>query len=114
MKAPALLIAAAMAFGSGAGLAQSSDVTPQPSATAAPVPPSPPASTTGEAASRPRGAMLAGLQKSCAADFDALCPGLHPGDGKLGPCIRSNMAKLSPVCASALRSMRTARQAAPQ
>lgn len=55
------------------------------------------------------GGRFAGLQKACAADFQTLCPGLTPGDGKLGPCIRQNIGKLSPQCSGALQSLRAQR-----
>lgn len=46
-----------------------------------------------------RGAMM----QACQADFVALCPGMTPGDGKLGPCIRANREKLSTSCQAAMR-----------
>ena len=46
----------------------------------------------------------------CKPDFEKLCPGMHFGDGKLGPCIREHRADLSPVCGAALVKLRGARQ----
>ena len=45
----------------------------------------------------------------CKPDFEKLCPGMHFGDGKLGPCLREHRADLSPVCGAALVKLRGAR-----
>ncbi|HVE11771.1 MAG TPA: hypothetical protein VNI01_00130 [Elusimicrobiota bacterium] len=39
-----------------------------------------------------------GSDNPCAADAQKLCPGMHMGDGKFGPCMKANKDKLSPEC----------------
>jgi hypothetical protein len=39
--------------------------------------------------------------KPCKSDREKFCPGLKPGDGKLGPCMKEHAAELSPECAAA-------------
>lgn len=93
-----MLMIAATAALSGAAMAQNAmaPVPPIPTVTPAPTPPV--AARPGLAANR--GAMM----QACQTDFKSLCPGMMPGDGKLGPCIRANQSKLSPVCASAMQA----------
>ncbi len=57
---------------------------------------------------------FAAIQQACAGDFQTLCPGMQPGDGKLGQCIRANRDKLSSGCSSAMAAMRGARRMGPQ
>lgn len=98
-----MLFIAAVAALSGAALAQNAMVpaspapmSPNQAPTAVPSPSQTPAlpHRFGN-----RGAMM----QACQADFVALCPGMTPGDGKLGPCIRANRAKLSSTCQAAMR-----------
>ena len=103
MKTPILILSMALAASIGAFVVQAA-VPAQNDAqtnTAAPV--------TTPAPTGPGGARFAGLQKACASDFQTLCPGMTPGDGKLGPCIRENVARLSPQCSGALQAMRAQR-----
>jgi hypothetical protein len=88
-----LSIAAIAAFG-GAAMAQNM-MTP------APIQPNP---TLGAPARPALAGNRGSMMQACQADFQTLCPGMTPGDGKLGPCIRANRAKLTPVCASAMQS----------
>jgi hypothetical protein len=94
-----MMILFAALLAGGATAAQISN-----SAASAPPPPAPPppAATMTPA---PAGAM-----QVCRADFEKLCPGMHPGDGKLGACIRPQMASLSAPCSAALRTMREQRR----
>ena len=48
------------------------------------------------------------MPESCQADVGKYCPGLTPGDGKLGPCLREHHEQFSPECKQALRAMRQA------
>lgn len=92
---------AATAMLGGVALAQNVTTPISPAATTAPAAPS--AATTPLARpgfSANRGAMM----QACQADFQKLCAGMTPGDGKLGPCIRENRAKLSPSCQGALQA----------
>ena len=101
MKAFALGAALMLALTGGAIAAQSNDSTPA-TDTGASQPQQPPARA---------GAMrFAALQKACGSDFKALCPGMTPGDGKLGPCIRTQRTKLSSGCSDALGALRAGRQ----
>ena len=34
----------------------------------------------------------------CKADAEKLCPGMHPGDGKFGPCMKEHHDQLSDAC----------------
>jgi hypothetical protein len=36
----------------------------------------------------------------CKADREKLCPGIKPGDGKLGECLKQHEAELSSECAA--------------
>lgn len=86
-----------LAFGGGAALAQNETAQT-------------PAAPTATGATRPGLAAMAGIQKACAADFASLCPGMHPGDGKLGPCIRQHQDKVSSGCRDALGALRGMRR----
>ncbi|WP_374127536.1 hypothetical protein [Sphingomonas sp. 28-62-11] len=93
-----MLMIAATAALSGAATAQNA-MAPVPSTPIVTQAPTPPLVTRPGLAAN-RGAMM----QACQADFKSLCPGMTPGDGKLGPCIRANQSKLSPVCASAMQA----------
>ncbi len=49
--------------------------------------------------------------KACKSDREKLCPGLKPGDGKLGPCMKEHAAELSPECSAAVEAGKQARKA---
>jgi hypothetical protein len=38
------------------------------------------------------------LGGSCLADFDKLCPGIRPGQGRLRACMREHIRDISPPC----------------
>jgi|GEM_PF-5750669 len=101
MKSIVLFATIALSFTGGAVLAQTA-TTPPPAADAQNGTAAPASPATG-------GGRFAGLQQVCAADFQTLCPGMTPGDGKLGPCIRANRAKLSKGCSDALGALRASR-----
>lgn len=101
-----IFIAAAAAL-SGGALGQNVTSPTAPSAT--PPVPTDPISATPAPRFPNRGAMM----QACQADFVALCPGMTPGDGKLGPCIRANRAKLSATCQAAMRDGFGARRQPP-
>jgi hypothetical protein len=42
--------------------------------------------------------------KACKSDREKFCPGLKPGDGKLGPCMKQHAAELTPECAGAIEA----------
>jgi len=48
----------------------------------------------------PQLASAQGSGHPCKADQEKLCPGLKPGDGKFGPCMKQHEAELSPECAA--------------
>jgi len=43
------------------------------------------------------------VRDACKAEVQSLCPGMTAGDGKLAPCLKSNLAKLGASCKSALK-----------
>ncbi|MGA9547451.1 MAG: cysteine rich repeat-containing protein, partial [Rhodomicrobium sp.] len=47
--------------------------------------------------------------KPCKSDREKFCPGLKPGDGKLGPCMKEHAAELSPECTAAAEAGKQAR-----
>jgi hypothetical protein len=49
--------------------------------------------------------------KPCKSDREKFCPGLKPGDGKLGPCMKEHAAELSPECTAAAEAGKQARKA---
>lgn len=108
-----MFVVAAVAALSGGAVAQNAmvPVSPAPTlpsqgptATPSPTPSSAPPQRFGN-----RGAMM----QACQADFANLCPGMTPGDGKLGSCIRANRAKLSSTCQAAMRDGLGARRGQP-
>ncbi len=48
--------------------------------------------------------------KACKGDREKLCPGLKPGDGKLGTCMKEHSAELSPECTAAIEAGKQARK----
>jgi hypothetical protein len=48
--------------------------------------------------------------KACKADTEKLCPGMKPGDGKIGACMKEHSAELSPDCLAALKGAKAFRQ----
>ena len=42
--------------------------------------------------------MEKGGQGACKADSEKLCAGMHPGDGKWGPCMKEHKDELSSDC----------------
>ncbi len=103
MRTAIVITLAALGFSGGVALAQNND--------AAPVPAPAPVVQPGDQspAHHGGGRRLAGLQAACGADFASLCPGMQPGDGKLGACLRANRAKLSSGCSEALEALRAQR-----
>lgn len=98
-----IVAAMALAFGGGAALAQNGSVP-------APAPAPTTLAPTANGIARPGLAAMAGIQKACAADFASLCPGMRPGDGKLGLCIRQHQDKVSSGCRDALGALRGMRR----
>ncbi len=98
-----MLFVAAIAALSGGAIAQNVTVQSVPESTpSSQVPTAIPTPTPPPALPQRFGNGGAIIQ-ACRADFVALCPGMTPGDGKLGPCIRANRAKLSSTCQAAMR-----------
>ena len=54
---------------------------------------------------------MPGPGKACKSDREKFCPGLKPGDGKLGPCMKEHAAELSPECTAAAEAGKQARKA---
>ncbi len=44
------------------------------------------------------------MRDSCQADVATHCAGTETGEGKLGRCLRTNVAKLSPACGTAVKA----------
>jgi len=53
---------------------------------------------------------MPGPGKACKSDREKFCPGLKPGDGKLGPCMKEHKAELSPECSAAIEAGKEARK----
>ncbi len=54
---------------------------------------------------------MPGPGKACKSDREKFCPGLKPGDGKLGPCMKEHAAEVSPECTAAIEAGKQARKA---
>jgi hypothetical protein len=54
---------------------------------------------------------MPGPGKACKSDREKFCPGLKPGDGKLGPCMKEHAAELSPECTAAAEAGKQAAKA---
>ncbi len=44
------------------------------------------------------------MSAACQGDVKSHCDGIQPGDGKLMQCLRTNVAKLSPACGTAVKA----------
>lgn len=44
---------------------------------------------------------------ACMSDFRRLCPGTHPGGGRVKACFEENLADLSPLCREAYEARRS-------
>jgi hypothetical protein len=62
-------------------------------------------STPAPAAPNPDPAVMA----ACRGDAQRLCPGVKPGEGRIGQCMRQRMQEVSPQCLEAVRASRSAR-----
>jgi Cysteine rich repeat len=51
-----------------------------------------------------------GPGKACKADREKLCPGMKPGDGQLGACLKQHEAEFSPECQAARKEAQEARK----
>jgi hypothetical protein len=51
-----------------------------------------------------------GPGKACKADREKFCPGMKPGDGQLGPCMKQHEAEVSPECQAARKEAQEARR----
>ncbi|MBP6013188.1 MAG: cysteine rich repeat-containing protein [Alphaproteobacteria bacterium] len=54
----------------------------------------------------------AAIRQACQADITALCPNTQPGGGRIKACLKTNKAKLSEGCRSAIAAAMEARRAA--
>ncbi len=52
---------------------------------------------------------IQGLGGACKADREKFCPGVKPGDGKFGSCMKEHAGELSPQCSEALQAAKEAR-----
>ncbi|AYD02993.1 cysteine rich repeat-containing protein [Neorhizobium sp. NCHU2750] len=50
------------------------------------------------------------LRDNCKQDFQELCPGIAPGDGKLMACINQKKDKLSSACSSTIAGIMAKRK----
>jgi len=62
-----------------------------------------PASSASAASAASAKAVAKDVLEACKAEVQSLCPGMTVGDGKLGPCLKTNLPKLSASCKSALK-----------
>lgn len=92
-----MIIVASLCAAAGAVLAQGNAAQSNATMPGADTPPA-------AAASAGRDAVM----QACQGDFEKVCPGMVPGDGRLGPCVRQNIAKLSPGCQDAMKALRGA------
>lgn len=51
----------------------------------------------------------AAIRKACAADFQANCPGIKPGGGRLAACLKEKRASFSEACLTTLQQARAQR-----
>ena len=49
-------------------------------------------------------------REACRADFERLCKGIKPGEGRIKDCIKAHRAEISAQCRSALRGARAERR----
>jgi len=47
---------------------------------------------------------------ACKADREKFCPGMKPGDGQLGACLKQHEAEFSPECQAARKEAEEARK----
>ncbi len=52
-------------------------------------------------------------REACKADVATLCPGVQPGDGRVGACMKEHAAQLSDGCKAAMAQAHGNRKAAP-
>ncbi len=52
-------------------------------------------------------------RQACVADYRALCPGVHPGGGRIIACFRQHAGQLSTGCKEALAAAKAARPKPP-
>jgi len=50
------------------------------------------------------------MRGACRADLEKLCPGVQPGGGRIGQCLREHQDQVSDSCKSALAAARARRQ----
>jgi hypothetical protein len=58
----------------------------------------------------PLAAAQEGPGKICKADREKFCPGMKPGDGQLGDCMKQHEAEFSPECQAARKEVQEARR----
>lgn len=51
----------------------------------------------------------AAIRKACASDFQAHCPGIKPGGGRLVACMKEKRASFSEACLTTLQQARAQR-----
>ena len=49
---------------------------------------------------------------ACKADFERLCKGVQPGDGRIMKCMMDNKSHVSPACAAAMKEKEQGEQSA--
>ena len=50
---------------------------------------------------------------ACRGDAERLCPGVQPGGGRIGQCMRAHVAEMSAECRQAVMAARQSRAGAP-
>lgn len=63
------------------------------------------ASTDAGAQTAPNPAMRA----ACQGDVQRLCPGIQPGGGRIGECLKAHLQQISPQCLQAIKAARQAK-----
>jgi hypothetical protein len=51
-----------------------------------------------------------GAMAACKADFEKLCPGVQPGEGRLKACLKEKRRQISPECKKELAAARKAKK----
>ena len=51
------------------------------------------------------------IPEACQADASSLCPGMAPGDGKFGKCMKEHRDKVSEGCRAAVKQARAGHEA---
>lgn len=48
------------------------------------------------------------VMAACRGDAQRLCPGVQPGEGRIGQCMRARVREVSPQCLEAVKASKAA------